>query len=45
MSAKDYFRRGVYINGDHGPFYKRHEVSQVRQSQTLTLPSESCIDR
>ena len=26
-------------------FDKRHEVSQVRQSQMISLPSESCIDR
>ena len=44
MSAKDYFRRD-FMNDDHGPFYTRHKVSQFRQSQTLTLPSESCIDR
>ena len=44
MSAKDYFRRDLILD-DHGPFYKRHEVSQVRQSQMISLPSESCIDR
>ena len=38
MSAKDYFGLG-------GPFYTRHAVSQVRQSQMISLPSESCIDR
>ena len=38
MSAKEYF-------ADDGPFYKRLEVSQVRQSQMISLPSESCIDR
>ena len=42
MSAKDYFRRD-FMND--GPFYKRHAVSQVRQSQMISLPSESCIDR
>ena len=40
MSAKDYFK--TY---PPGPFYTRHEVSQVRQSQMISLPSESCIDR
>ena len=30
---------------DEEAFYKRHDVSQVRQSQMISLPSESCIDR
>ena len=30
---------------DEYAFYKRHLVSQVRQSQMISLPSESCIDR
>ena len=30
---------------DEDAFYKRHRVSQVRQSQMISLPSESCIDR
>ena len=38
MSAKDYFGLG-------GPFYTSLRVSQVRQSQMISLPSESCIDR
>ena len=30
---------------DYGALLKRHVVSQVRQSQMISLPSESCIDR
>ena len=40
MSAEEYFRQFP-----DGPFYSRHRVSQVRQSQMISLPSESCIDR
>ena len=38
------FDKDAYFKYD-GPFDKRHRVSQVRQSQIISLPSESCIDR
>ena len=34
-----------YFKYPDGPFYTRLNVSQVRQSQMISLPSESCIDR